>query len=259
MDSKRLMCALAAVGLLGGVAQADQQAGISLTGIVRDFKVDHPDMDYPHKRFGVVKNLVKPELCEEGKPILNTSMDYTRGMISGVDSFNQWFRDVPGVNISFTHTIDLKPHPDKPGVYYFARNLRNGQSFFPADGKGWNEMITTSVGTHNYYFTYELRTKFHYSDPADRDYVLNFEFVGDDDVWVFINGKLAVDIGGVHAEAAGSVNLDADAAKLGLVPGENYELVVFFAERHVTQSNFQIMTTLELEEIKPTTVSPLYD
>ncbi|MEM7680906.1 MAG: fibro-slime domain-containing protein [Planctomycetota bacterium] len=250
---------LAPAGL--AVAQ-DSAQSVSLTGKIRDFQISHPDMQNPNKSFGVKTGLVTPNLCEEGLPVLDTSSDPSRGMITSQDSFDQWFRDVPGVNVSFPHTITLAPHPTKPGVYWFAREKGmpgNMEYFFPADDKGYQDHQETSVGEHNYYFTYELRTSFHYSDPTSRDQALEFAFTGDDDVWVYINGKLAVDLGGVHSQAQGSVNLDEQAEALGLEPGGNYELVLFFAERNTTQSNFRVETTLELEEVLPDTISPLYD
>lgn len=68
------------------------------------------------------------------------------------------------------------------------------------------------------------------------------QFVGDDDVWVFINNQLVIDLGGRHVQLSGSVALDT----LELIPGTTYNLDVFNAERHTTQSNFRIDTTLTL-------------
>lgn len=260
--TKRLLsaAALATTGLSFALAPAvDTLADtIELTGVVRDFKITHPDMQNPDKSFGVKKNLVEMQLDSEGKPVLDTSRDYTRGMITGVDSFNQWFRDVPGINVSFPHTIVLDNNSDEPGgVYSFARE--RPEYFFPANDQGFNDMRQESTGYHNFYFTYEIETEFTYTDPEERDFDLEFTFTGDDDVWVYINGKLAVDLGGVHSQATDSVNLDVEAEQLGLQPGETYQLKLFFAERHVTQSNFRIETTLQLVDIPPTTISPLYD
>jgi fibro-slime domain-containing protein len=35
-----------------------------------------------------------------------------------------------------------------------------------------------------------------------------FTFIGDDDVWIFINGRLATDLGGLHTEVGGVIDLD---------------------------------------------------
>jgi fibro-slime domain-containing protein len=71
-----------------------------------------------------------------------------------------------------------------------------------------------------------------------------FTFTGDDDVWIFINGKLAVDLGGLHREmdtiGQGSVNLDAQATFLEIAKGSVYTLDLFHAERHSVDSNFRI-------------------
>ncbi|MEM1097499.1 MAG: fibro-slime domain-containing protein [Planctomycetota bacterium] len=269
----RFVGAAAALAVAAGLTAAPNAAAdssvsgeesqpITLTGTLRDFRMSHPDMQNPNKSFGVKTGLVKDVLDADGKPWLNPSSDPARGMISSEDSFEQWFRDVPGVNVAEPHAIDLEEHPNKPGVFYFAREKQSSgddKYFFPMDGRGFNDLQSTNVGTHNYYFTYELRTEFTYDNPEYRDNDLTFSFVGDDDVWVYINGKLAVDLGGVHGQAGGSVNLDDQAEALGLQPGGTYELVLFFAERHTTQSNFRIETTLTLKEVPPTTISPLYD
>jgi fibro-slime domain-containing protein len=61
-----------------------------------------------------------------------------------------------------------------------------------------------------------------------------------------MNGKLAIDLGGLHSALNRTVNLDASAASLGLVKGNTYPLELFHAERHTTASHFRIDTTLSL-------------
>jgi len=73
-----------------------------------------------------------------------------------------------------------------------------------------------------------------------------FTFKGDDDLWVFINGKLALDLGGLQSSVEQSVNLDAIAAEFGLAKNGKYNHEFFHAERHTNQSNFRIDTNINL-------------
>jgi fibro-slime domain-containing protein len=90
---------------------------------------------------------------------------------------------------------------------------------------------------HNFSFTSEV--KYWFKFEQGKSYKL--DFVGDDDVWVFINKKLALDIGGIHTPVEGSVTLDAaSAAKFGMSPGNVYEAAVFQAERQTEGSSYKL-------------------
>jgi len=93
------------------------------------------------------------------------------------------------------------------------------------------------VYSHNFGFCYELHTQFSYQ-PGQI-----FEFMGDDDVWVFIDNKLAIDLGGVHSQASETAYLDNH----GLTEGWTYDLDFFFCERHYSESNLIFSTSIKLD------------
>jgi fibro-slime domain-containing protein len=95
--------------------------------------------------------------------------------------------------------------------------------------------LTPAAGysyTHNFHFTSEVRFWFQYDNNTTQ--ILNF--VGDDDVWVFINNQLVVDLGGIHTPQEGSVTIN----NLNLTHGAVYEIVVFQAERQTDGSTYRL-------------------
>jgi fibro-slime domain-containing protein len=105
-----------------------------------------------------------------------------------------------------------------------------GGGFVPkSDGTG-----TALQGVmHNFYFTTEVRYLFRYSGTPG-----SLAFLGDDDLWVFVNGKLKLDLGAPHEQMAGTATI-GDAGD-DLAAGKVYEIAVFHADRHPRDSNFQL-------------------
>ena len=86
-------------------------------------------------------------------------------------------------------------------------------------------------------FTSEVRYWFPFD--STKTYVL--DFLGDDDVWMFVNRRLAVDLGGIHSPAQGTITLTgANGAAFGMTNGNVYEVEVFQAERQTTSSSFKL-------------------
>jgi fibro-slime domain-containing protein len=63
-------------------------------------------------------------------------------------------------------------------------------------------------------------------------------------MWIFINGKLAMDLGGMHGSQNGTIDFDAQAADLGIAVGRAYPMDIFHAERHTSASNFGVETNI---------------
>lgn len=212
-------------------------SALTLTGTVRDFVnpgvpgyAAHPDFEAPLGSFPVVTGAVVPTLVPGGKPVLNGS-PYS---FTSAAAFDQWYQDVPGVNQATT--INLALAAVGGGIYEYVNS-----SFFPID----DQLLGNQGRSHNYHFTMEVHNTFTYQGGE------MFSFTGDDDLWLFINNELVVDLGGVHPAATGSVNLDT----LGLTVGNDYSFDLFFAERHTTESNFRMQTSIQLKpvpELSPT-------
>jgi fibro-slime domain-containing protein len=265
------------VGSLGGDGgmtgdDGSETASGTIVAAIRDFKfydASDPttDPDFENPPYNIGQNgqpspgysgswddpaIVATQLGSDGTPTY--AGDPTTGTLttfgtgatgSAAAEFQNWYHDVPGTNIHVTYPLPIVPNTDgsieydseNQGALYVATDPTQGRGFFPIDdGTPYATSFGDQGKPHNYSFTVEIHTVFTYKGGE------YFNFRGDDDVYVYINGKLVINLGGVHSPEPAAVQVDT----LGLTVGSDYPLDFFSAERHVTGSNILFQTTLGL-------------
>ena len=209
---------------------------------------------------GVALGMVQDTLVN-GLPARVDSLSYPWSECSAAHEIEKWF--VPQVVATdaagkeFTNAVcrDIDLVLDEEGFWLadISENNEDG-GFFPIDNLefldsaktvrnpkfDWDDQLTKNGKKHNYSFAMKISAQFKYIKGQ------YFEFRGDDDVWVFINNRLVVDIGGCHNPVERAVDLDT----LGLIEGREYPFHIFFSERNANGSNFKMRTSINLQTQK---------
>jgi fibro-slime domain-containing protein len=237
------------VGNTGGtggtdVDQALQPNGdLLVKGIIRDFRKTFPDMEPCSNNSAKVCDskhdeqhpgcestgqcIVAMTLGADGKPQYAGPAGGTE-TTTGPANFNAWFHDTSN---SMAAQVEMPLSPTGTGTYVY-----ENMNFFPIDGQLFGNESTDGNGvSHNFNFTTEWHLVFTYQ-PGQ-----TFRFHGDDDLWVFVDGKLVIDLGGIHNGHDATLQLDT----LGMAAGTDHLFEIFYCERHVTQSEIEIETTIQ--------------
>lgn len=217
--------------------------------LYRDFNEFHPDFEMAFRGDVVRRQLIGATLGPDHKPTFASSIGcpaqqgtptacanwmVQQPVITSAQTFDQWYRNVDGVNVPIEGMLSLVETPPGSGIYIYASS-----DFFPiSNDQGFGVTPAGFWMNKNFLFTTEIHLNFEYVAGQ------TFQFRGDDDLWIFVNGKLALDLGSLHGPEIGVINFDAQAAELGITPGRAYAMDIFHAERHTEGSNFAIQTNI---------------
>jgi fibro-slime domain-containing protein len=251
----------------GGILGSGQ-CGKNTTGVIRDFRFGSPP-DFEDvgngKLAGVGKGdgddpgIVQDTIGPDRKPVYAGPANGTH-TTTGPDNFHMWFNDTPGINERALYSIPFEEQdvsvptscsPSGTLKQYTYNNI----AFFPIDNNNlgdppWgygNEGKDSNGNPHNFSFTIEFHAQFTFNGCE------KFDFSGDDDVFVFLNGHRVVNLGGIHSAESPIPPVDfvthpEIAAQAGLVPGNSYTFDFFYCERHTTASDFKLTTTLAFQD-----------
>lgn len=187
--------------------------------------------------------LVEPHFNEaflNGENSKNTKLGQVYKNVEFPFTQKQIFKDEPGVNYWWYDAAKTSLYLRKDnttGAYYLgngngdgstvgtlsdnsknkdsqSKDTPNGHGFFP-----FNETASEDVRRYNYGYGAKLKIPFTLTengtvlDDKNNEQSIKFYFSGDDDVWVFIDGQLVLDIGGAHGKAAGIIDFDQRGEK----------------------------------------------
>ncbi|KAN0052706.1 hypothetical protein ACTA71_006810 [Dictyostelium dimigraforme] len=268
MKDKIILCLLVIVAMVFAVAftqSISQPQTLTLTATVYDIHEFYNDnFEFGKGWADISPNMVYQTLDKTKKyPVLTnnqTALNY--GAMRSPQLFQYFFTE--NANADFETRNSGRNFPLKINITLTYNSANNAyefeqQEYFPINGKGFNDPkfippksyspLPTSLNwfsmskdapyiKNNYNFCIKLNSKFTYQDKGEV-----FNFRGDDDVWVFIDNKLVVDLGGLHAAGVGKVTLKDLKT---LVKSKTYDFDFFYCERRAYQSSIQISTNMEI-------------
>lgn len=167
----------------------------------------------------------------------NTNYDTTNGVISNTQTDTITTRDTTYVRGNLQPESRFDPIGAISGgnAYYG----KNGDAYADAIGDNTNDKYYDNT---NFNLTLEGHAQFIYYEDDN----LYFNFTGDDDVYLYINGIRVLDMGGAHAISKCGINLNDVQELCGLKDGEAYDFDFYYMERHGTAANFGIETNIKI-------------
>lgn len=195
----------------------------------------HPDFEFFN--CGAEQGLVKSTLINT-RPVFNSVG--SPQCIASKKSFYSWFRSAPGINVPLKGTLTMQNIGDNTYQY-------NNPYFFPLDGKGFNtDGFQSDQGLDGKEHNFSFSMHAHWT-TAITDNSQYISVAGDDDIWIFVDNKLVIDLGGVHGSESGSYTFSAiNLIGLGISLGQTLPFDVFVVERHTNGSDLKLTTNVPL-------------
>ena len=140
-----------------------------------------------------------------------------------------------------------------------------GADFYPLDSRGVSRVWDKDGKDGNYYFGIRYDIEFQLGDYIGP---LNYKFTGDDDLWVLLDGKVVIDVGGIHDALTKDTDLWKNLGyENGARPGQNeieaknatHRITVLYMERGAGTSNCQMEFTIPDARFVNVTNVPLAD
>lgn len=166
-----------------------------------------------------------------------------------VDEYNKIILKDVGNGVYRFDAAQNKSNYDTTNGAIYEDDSASSENFYPIENLGYEQpgllKQTSEVDEKNRNGNLTLRGESQFVYEQDKN--LYFQFKGDDDVYMFINGVLALDIGGAHGSHAKKVELNnLDADKYHLEDGKVATFTFFYMERCSDSSTFAIETNMGL-------------
>jgi fibro-slime domain-containing protein len=231
------------------------------------------DTDYTGSN-KVTSEIVKSNLGKDGYPVLSTNNVSLNKLFNG--EWNQTIAGAKGLNHLFSYnsnTGEYSYNSDTNYAYYNKSDANSEKNFIvynkpdyhDAEGKGssgsFMPFSSLRDRTKKNMFAFGMKVSFNFMQPKEgringKDMI--FSFSGDDDVWVFVDGKLVLDLGGVHERASGTINFntgvvtvnDSNNTNLNTIFGNKFSdysthtLAFFYLERGRGDANCSLKFNL---------------
>lgn len=172
------------------------------------------------------------------------------GGITSSATFDDWFNDVPGVNMTTPYLITFVRQADDNYLYdaTLDEKLATLNGFFPIDDR----LLGNEGDPHNHNLTYHWAAEFTYEEDAGQ----YFKYEGHGEVWAYIDDEIVIDLGGA---SNGTRDQMIEVDRLCLDDGETYALAFFYAHRRGSQADMRMETNIEFTGITIPVVNDQFD